>query len=78
MSEEELLAGDMMVHGEAAYVLGPCEAHENLVAGHYMHRSETGPGELSMGGMTMGQDPNLIQETHDKGKHSGSDEIKSD
>lgn len=29
MSEEALLAGDDAVHGEAAYVFGPCEAHED-------------------------------------------------
>ncbi|RDW80414.1 hypothetical protein BP5796_05112 [Coleophoma crateriformis] len=57
MSEEELLAGDSMVHGEAAYVLGPCEAHEHLLAGHYLRKTETGPQELSMGGVTMGQNP---------------------
>ncbi|TVY22223.1 Ammonium transporter 3 member [Lachnellula hyalina] len=59
MSDEELMAGDDMVHGEAAYALGPCEAHEHLLAGHYVKRSETGPGELSMGGVTMGHDPHV-------------------
>lgn len=57
MTDEELMVGDDMIHGEAAYVLGPCEAHEHLLAGHYIRRSETGPGELSMGGVTMGHDP---------------------
>ena len=57
MSEEQLLAGDDMIHGEAAYVFGPCEAHEHLLAGHYIKRSETGPGELGMGGVVMGEDP---------------------
>jgi Amt family ammonium transporter len=75
MSEEELLAGDDMIHGEAAYVMGPCEAHEHLLAGHYIKRTETGPGELSMGGVTMGHDPNL----KDGSKSSGNgDEIKHD
>lgn len=72
MSEEELLAGDSMVHGEAAYVLGPCEAHEHLMAGHYLQRSETGPQELSMGGVTMGQNP-LAEREKSSGK--GSQEI---
>jgi Amt family ammonium transporter len=57
MTEEQLLAGDDAIHGEAAYVLGPCEAHDNLLSGHYIKRSETGPQELSMGGVTMGHDP---------------------
>ncbi|KIH92605.1 ammonium transporter, Amt family [Sporothrix brasiliensis 5110] len=30
MSDEELFLGDDAVHGEAAYVFGPCEAHEEL------------------------------------------------
>lgn len=75
MSEEELLAGDDMIHGEAAYVLGPCEAHEHLLAGNYIKRSETGPGELSMGGVTMGQDPHAH---HGIEKSSGSGEHKVD
>ena len=76
MSEEELLAGDDMIHGEAAYVLGPCEAHEHLLAGHYIKRSETGPGELSMGGVTMGHDPHGhhgIEKTSGSGSGSGGD-----
>ncbi len=32
MSEEQLIAGDDAIHGEAAYVLGPCEAHERLLS----------------------------------------------
>ena len=67
MSEEELIAGSDMIHGEAAYVLGPCEAHDNLLAGHYIRRADTGPGELGMGGVTLGQDPNA-----DKNSGSGT------
>jgi Amt family ammonium transporter len=79
MTEAELLAGDDMVHGEAAYVLGPCEAHEHLLAGHYIKRSETGPGELGMGGVIAGQDPHEVADTS-KGKSngSGSQEVKHD
>lgn len=55
MSEAELLVGDDAIHGEAAYVLGPCEAHDHLVAGHYVKRSETLPGELGMGGALIGK-----------------------
>jgi len=69
MSEAELLAGDDAVHGEAAYVLGPCEAHDPLLGDHFMKRMETGPGELSLGGVMVGQDPQA--ETH-KEKSSGS------
>jgi len=82
MSEAELLAGDDAIHGEAAYVLGPCEAHEHLLAGHYIKRSETGPGELSMGGAIIGHDPHAggIAPVHEKsaGNGSGSSEIKHD
>jgi Amt family ammonium transporter len=71
MSDEELEAGDDMIHGEAAYVLGPCEAHEHLLAGNYIKRSETGPGELSMGGVTMGHDPHNLPETKPVEKNDG-------
>jgi Amt family ammonium transporter len=79
MTEEELIAGSDMIHGEAAYVLGPCEAHEHLLAGNYIRRTGTQPGELPMGGatggVTIGQDPHA-----DKDKISGSDtpEMKRD
>lgn len=83
MPEAELLVGDGVVHGEAAYVFGPCEAHEHLLAGHYIKRSETGAGELGMGGVTLGQDPhthngvdNELQ--HEKPTPSGSQEVKVD
>lgn len=33
MTDEQLLVGDDMIHGEAAYVLGPCEAHGHLLRG---------------------------------------------
>ena len=80
MTEEQLLAGDDMIHGEAAYVMGPCEAHEHLLAGHYIKRSDTGPGELGMGGvMTMGQDPHAGHgHMQDKSSGSGGEEIKHD
>jgi ammonium transporter, Amt family len=75
MSEEQLLAGDDMIHGESAYVLGPCEAHEHLLAGHYIKRSDTESGNLGMGGVTIGQDPIVHAE---KGSGSGSHELKHD
>lgn len=73
MSEDELLAGSDMIHGEAPYVLGPCEAHEQLLAGHYIKRSEMGPGESGMGVLTLGQDP-LVEE----GNGSSNQEAKRD
>lgn len=76
MSEEELLAGDDMIHGEAAYVLGPCGAHEHLLAGHYLKHADTVPGELGLGGVTMGQDPQAAEKS--SGSGSGSGEIKQD
>jgi ammonium transporter, Amt family len=81
MSEAELLAGDDAIHGEAAYVLGPCEAHEHLLAGHYIKRSETGPGELGMGGTIIGHEPaHAIQrsELPEKSNNGGSSEVKHD
>jgi Amt family ammonium transporter len=80
MSEAELLAGDDAIHGEAAYVLGPCEAHEHLLAGHYIKRSETGPGELGMGGAIIGHDPHAgaAHEKSAAGNGTGSSEIKHD
>jgi len=66
MTQEQMEAGDDMIHGEAAYVLGPCEAHEHLLAGHYAKRSDTQPGELGMGGVTLGMDPqrSMMREDH--------------
>jgi Amt family ammonium transporter len=79
MSEAELLAGDDAVHGEAAYVLGPCEAHEHLLAGHYIKRSETGPGELGLGGAIIGHDPHAKAELPAKSAGNGvGEEIKHD
>jgi ammonium transporter, Amt family len=50
MSEAGLLAGDSTIHGEEAYVLGPCEAHEHMR--DYVKRSDA---EAS--GVTFGRDP---------------------
>jgi Amt family ammonium transporter len=73
MSEEQLLAGDDMIHGEAAYVLGPCEAHEHLLAEHYSKRPEAGQGDLAV---TLGRDPH--EHIHDKSSGTGSNDIKND
>lgn len=77
MSEEELLAGSNMVHGESAYVLGPCEAHEQLLAGQYIKRSDTLPADTESGGVIVGKNPHA-----EKGSASGSgngvQEIKLD
>lgn len=39
-----------MIHGEAAYVLGPCESHEQLIARHCIRRLGTALGKLGLGG----------------------------
>lgn len=69
MSEEELLAGSEMIHGEVPYTFGPCE----LLAGDYIKRSEIGVTELGTGGVIIGQDPHPL-------KSNGTDtqEIKID
>ncbi len=61
MSEEALFLGDDAVHGEAAYVFGPCDAHEELGRAGYiqgeMLPAATGPddggAELGIGGSTV-------------------------
>ena len=79
MSEAELLVGDDAIHGEAAYVLGPCEAHENVVAGHYMKRDAAlHSGELGLGGVIVGANPNPTTESPEKSSPGPSSEIKHD
>jgi Amt family ammonium transporter len=78
MTEEQLIHGDDMIHGEAAYVLGPCEAHEHLLAGHSIKREDTKPGELSMGGVTMGRDPQANNHGIEKSEENGSNDVKHD
>ena len=51
MSEEELLLGDDAIHGEAAYVFGPCEAHEGYIQGQMMHENTNGDEEMAIGGV---------------------------
>jgi Amt family ammonium transporter len=77
MSEEQLLVGDDMIHGEAAYVFGPCEAHEHLLPGQYIKRSNNGPGELGIGGVMMGLDPHVGM-GYEKSSGSGTVDIKHD
>lgn len=36
MSEEELLAGDDVIHGGLEYVFEPCETQESLLTDHYI------------------------------------------
>lgn len=54
MSEEDLLAGDDAVHGEAAYVFGPCEAHDpesGYIQGEMVvHHVTSNDAELGLGG----------------------------
>lgn len=49
MSEEQLLMGDDAVHGEDAYVLGPCEAHNGILHGHGTHTPQTQARDIEMG-----------------------------
>jgi ammonium transporter, Amt family len=77
MSEAELLAGSDMIHGEAPYVLGSCEAHEQLLAGHSIRNSQTGPGLAEMPVVTLGQDPHVDQ-GNVNGSGSGIQEVKMD
>jgi Amt family ammonium transporter len=75
MTEEQLLVGDDMVHGEAAYMMGPCEAHQHLLSGNYANQSEAGPSGMGAGNVTMGQEVNPAPVE----KSSGSgDQIKAD
>lgn len=58
MSEEDLLLGDDAVHGEEAYVFGPCEAHDpesGYIQGHAVH--DTNSGDLGLGGGHATQNP---------------------
>jgi Amt family ammonium transporter len=81
MTEEELLAGDDAVHGEAAYVFGPCDAHESLLHSHEYVRRTPGDQELQLGGLITGRNPHV--EHNGEGTHNGKgaaamEEIKSE
>ena len=53
MSEEALLLGDDAVHGEAAYVFGPCDAHEDYIQGQVVRTaSDDHDEELGLGGLS--------------------------
>lgn len=52
MKEEDLLLGDDAVHGEEAYVFGPCEAHpleSGYIQGHAVQGNAGDSGELGLG-----------------------------
>jgi Amt family ammonium transporter len=54
MSEEDLLLGDEVVHGEAAYVFGPCDAHDpesGYIHGEILRTETTNDAELGLGGV---------------------------
>jgi Amt family ammonium transporter len=58
MSEEDLLLGDDAAHGEAAYVFGPCEAHDRetgYIQGEMIRHESTNDAELGLGGVTAGR-----------------------
>lgn len=55
MTEEQLLLGDDAVHGEEAYVFGPCEAHDpgsGYIQGQMVREPTDHSGELGLGGMS--------------------------
>ncbi|KAJ4410625.1 hypothetical protein N0V82_009175 [Gnomoniopsis sp. IMI 355080] len=63
MSEEQLLEGDDAIHGEGAYVFGPCEAHDHgggYIQGHAIE-GQTNSDE-------MGLDGNRLAHLHDAGE----------
>ena len=52
MSEEDMLIGDDAIHGEAAYVFGPCEAHEQgYIQGEVVRTGTDADAELGIGGI---------------------------
>ncbi|KAH7119342.1 ammonium transporter AmtB-like domain-containing protein [Dactylonectria macrodidyma] len=58
MSEEQLVLGDDAIHGEAAYVFGPCEGHDpeqGHIQGELVHTTETNKDELGLGGIKKAQ-----------------------
>jgi Amt family ammonium transporter len=73
MTEDELLAGSEMVHGEVPYTFESCEAHAKLLAGHYIKKSDISPNEPGTGVVILGQDPNPL-----KSNGTESQEIKID
>jgi Amt family ammonium transporter len=70
MSEATLLAGDSAIHGEEAYVLGPCEAHEHMMAGEYVKRSD-----VEAGGLTLGRDPLEHEQSSGTANGKGKDGV---
>lgn len=66
MSEADLLQGDDAIHGEEAYVFGPCEAHDSGEAAGYIqgHQVLHGHDASDLGG-------DVIGEGH--GTHTSSD-----
>lgn len=73
MSDDMLLAGSEMIHGEVPCTYESCEAHAKLLAGHYNNGSETRPHELGTSGVILGQDPHPL-----KSNTTDSQEIKLD
>ena len=63
MTEEQLEIGDDMIHGEGAYALGPCEAHERLLSGHQERHART-----SRDGAMMGLEPGSSGNTSAKSR----------
>lgn len=75
MSEEEMLLGDDAVHGEAAYVFGPCEAHDpesGYIQGEMLRAATTNDrsGELGLGGTIPGTREHAEKTTPKNGESS--------
>ena len=47
MSEEDLILGDDGIHGESAYVFGPCEGHES----HMLQAGNKADEEMAIRGV---------------------------
>lgn len=73
MTEDELLAGSEVIHGEVPYTFESCEAHSKLLAGGYIKKSDISPSELGTGAVILGQDPHPL-----KSNGTESQEIKID
>ena len=76
MSEEELLAGSEMIHGEVPYVWS-CESHEKLLDGQDVRKSEILQNDG--GSVIEGQNPQVEKGSGSgSGSGSGVQEIKLD
>ncbi|ROW04480.1 hypothetical protein VMCG_04950 [Cytospora schulzeri] len=77
MTEEQLVLGDDAIHGEEAYVFGPCEAHDpesGYIQGHVVRELMDRSGELGLGATHdahQAQTPEITGEKHEHEKVEG-------